>query len=43
MLYPGSYSSKTKKLDVGGEASDALSLIVNEPIGQYIKGFQWLF
>jgi hypothetical protein len=39
MLYPVSYSGITKKLDVGGEASDALALIVNEPIGQYIKEF----
>ena len=39
MLYPVSYSSTTKKLDVGGEASDALSFIANEPIGKYIKGF----
>lgn len=39
MLYPVSYSSKTKKLDVGGEASDALEVIVNEPIGIYIKEF----
>lgn len=39
MLYPVSYSSQTKKLDVGGEASDALEILVNEPIGKYIKGF----
>lgn len=39
MLYSVSYSSKTKKLDVGGEASDALCFNVNEPMGRYIKGF----
>lgn len=39
MLYPVSYSSTTKKLDVGGEASDALDFIMNEPMGKYIKGF----
>lgn len=39
MLYPVSYSGISKKLDVGGEASDALAFIVNEPIGKYIKGF----
>jgi hypothetical protein len=39
MLYPVSYSGITKKLDVGGEASDALAFIVNQPMGKYIKEF----
>jgi len=35
--FPASYSNRLKKLDVGGEAHEVLSILANGPIGTYIK------
>lgn len=36
-MYDASYSKKRKKLDVGGEARNVLSLYANGPFGKYVK------
>lgn len=36
-MYDASYSKKRKKLDVGGEARNVLSIYANGPFGKYVK------
>ena len=38
-IYPVSYSKSARKLDVGGEAFNILSIYANGPIGKYVKMF----